>query len=62
MANLAENVRVTWYFEHGDEDMSELGFILRSLIECPFIVAEVEGMSKNRYEQILSEPVIQELK
>jgi len=62
MTNLAENVRVTWYFEHGDEDMSELGFILRSLIECPFIVAEVEGMSKNRYEQILSEPVSQDLK
>ena len=51
--NVAENVKVTWYYEQGDEDMCELGFILRSLIECPFILVEVEEMNNERYETIL---------
>ena len=38
----AENVKVTWYYEQGDEDMCELGFILRSLIECPFILLKLK--------------------
>ena len=51
---VAENVRITWYYEQGDEDMCELGFILRSLIECPFIIVEVDEMNKARYEMILA--------
>ena len=51
-----KNAEVIWYFEHGDEDMSELGFILRSLIECPFVVVEVDRMSKEKYEAIYSPP------
>jgi len=54
MPDVAENVKVTWYYEQGDEDMCELGFILRSLIECPFILVEVEEMSNERYERILN--------
>jgi hypothetical protein len=54
MPDVSENVRVTWYYEQGDEDMCELGFILRSLIECPFILVEVEEMNLARYEQILN--------
>jgi hypothetical protein len=54
MKELAQNASVNWYFERGDEDMSELGFILRSLVECPFVVVEVDEMSKSRYEKILS--------
>lgn len=53
---IENNVKVTWYFEHGDEDMCELGFILRSLVECPFVVVEVDEMNKSRYEKILSQP------
>jgi hypothetical protein len=53
MADVTESVRVTWYYEQGDEDMCELGFILRSLIECPFILVEVEEMNTARYERIL---------
>jgi hypothetical protein len=54
MKNLVENASVTWYYEHGDEDMCELGFILRSLVECPFVVVEVDEMNRARYEKILS--------
>jgi hypothetical protein len=54
MENVSENVRVTWYYEQGDEDMCELGFILRSLIECPFILVEVEEMNNERYDRILN--------
>ena len=55
MKNIVENASVTWYYERGDEDMCELGFILRSLVECPFIVVEVDEMNKARYEKILSD-------
>ncbi|MCX6325757.1 MAG: DUF1987 domain-containing protein [Bacteroidia bacterium] len=54
MKDIVMNVKVTWYYEQGDEDMCELGFILRSLVECPFRVVEVDEMNKNRYEKILS--------
>jgi len=51
---LCNNARVTWYFEQGDDDMGELGFILRSLLECPFLVVEVNEMNNKKYDQILS--------
>jgi hypothetical protein len=54
LKDVTENARVIWYYEHGDEDMCELGFILRSLIECPFLVVEVSEMNRSRYEMILS--------
>jgi hypothetical protein len=57
MKEIVSNASVTWYYEHADEDMCELGFILRSLVECPFIVVEVDEMNKARYEKILSMPV-----
>jgi hypothetical protein len=54
MKEVEENIKIAWYYEQGDEDMCELGFILRSLIECPFILVEVEEMTKAMYEKILS--------
>jgi hypothetical protein len=54
MENLGEYANVTWYYERGDEDMSELGFILRSYVDCPFLLVEVSQMNKERYEKILS--------
>jgi hypothetical protein len=54
MKDVAESVKVTWYYEQGDEDMYELGYILQSLIECPFVIAEVEEMSTTSYDRILS--------
>ena len=56
--DVKENVKVTWYYEQGDEDMCELGFILRSLIECPFILVEVEEMNAARYERILTHNIL----
>ncbi len=58
LANLneiSENASVTWYYEHGDDDMGELGFILRSLVDCPFVVVEVSEMGRKRYEMILAD-------
>ena len=52
---IERNADVTWYYERGDEDMCELGFILRSLVECPFLVVEVDEMNRARYEKILSD-------
>jgi hypothetical protein len=54
MRNLSENAKVTWYYEQGDEDMCELGFILRSLVDCPFIVVEVKDMNLDKYKKILN--------
>jgi len=54
MKDLTNNARVTWYYEQGDEDMCELGFILRSLVDCPFIIIEVNEMNNDFYESIRS--------
>lgn len=54
MKDLAKKASVTWYYERTDEDICELGFILRSLVECPFVVVEVDEMNKKKYEKILS--------
>jgi hypothetical protein len=54
MKEISDKAIVTWYYERGDEDMCELGFILSSLVECPFTVVEVDEMNKTRYESILS--------
>ena len=51
---VAENTEVTWYYERGDEDMKELGTILRSLVECPFKFVEVSKMNDEFYDRFLS--------
>jgi hypothetical protein len=55
MHGMKANCNVNWYYELGDEDMAELGFILRAVVECPFIVIEVDEMKQPRYELILAE-------
>ena len=50
MRQLSDKARIIWYYEQGDEDMCELGFILRSLVDCPFFVVEVEGMKRGPYD------------
>jgi hypothetical protein len=44
--DLSQNVKIIWYYDQGDDDMCELGFILRSMVECPFFVVETEGMDR----------------
>jgi hypothetical protein len=53
MKNLAENVRIIWYYDIGDEDMCELGFILRSLVKCPFFVIESEGVDRTPDDAVI---------
>ncbi len=47
MKELAGNIRIYWYYDMGDEDMCELGLILRSLVDCQFFVIEVEGINRS---------------
>ncbi len=57
-SELAGKVKVNWYYERGDDDMCELGYILKSLLDCPFFIIELRGMTKAGYETILAEPVL----
>jgi hypothetical protein len=57
MENLARNVRIIWYYDKGDEDMCELGFILRSLVECPFFVVESEGMNRLPEDKVIFDTI-----
>lgn len=52
---MAERVSINWYYEHGDDDMCELGFILRSLVECPFTFIEVKEMTNSLYREMISQ-------
>ncbi len=55
MKDLSLNTSISWYYENGDEDMGELGHILRSLVDCPLKVVEVNQMNLSFYDRILSE-------
>ena len=35
-------ISIEWYYEKGDDDQYELGQILHSFIDCPFIFYETE--------------------
>jgi len=48
--DLSERVKIWWYYEAGDEDMLDLGFILRSLVICPFQITEVDDIDKQNFE------------
>jgi hypothetical protein len=43
--------KISWYYEEGDEDMCDLGIILRSLVNCPFQILEVDDINKPRFDQ-----------
>jgi len=43
--------KISWFYEEGDEDMCDLGFILRSLVTCPFHIIEVDDINKQRFDQ-----------
>jgi hypothetical protein len=55
--DFTRRVRVIWYYEHDDMDMFDLGFILKSFIECPFIAIELDLMNRKSYEKILLYPL-----
>jgi len=41
--------KISWFYEEGDEDMCDLGFILRSLVDCPFHIIEVDDINKHKF-------------
>lgn len=43
--------KISWYYEEGDEDMCDLGIILRSLVNCPFHIVEVDDLNKQISDQ-----------
>jgi hypothetical protein len=54
MKESAGETRIAWYYEQGDEDMKELGLILKSLVVAPFSMVEVTEMEKRSYDKILA--------
>jgi hypothetical protein len=49
--DLSQNAKISWYYEAGDEDMLDLGLILRSLVSCPFQIIEVDDIDKQNFEK-----------
>ena len=47
---MSSRARISWVYEVGDEDMLDLGNILKSLVSCPFVITEVEDVTKHRFE------------
>jgi hypothetical protein len=45
---------ITWYYEYGDYDMCELGYMLKSLVECPFRIVEMNEMNEDNIEKLLT--------
>ena len=54
MKNFSTEVTIKWYYEEGDEDMSELGYIIRSLVDCNFSINKVKGMDNSFYNEVLA--------
>ena len=54
MEDLSHKASVSWYYEEGDEDMKELGRIIKSLMECPFRLVQVSNMDDSLYRSLLS--------
>jgi hypothetical protein len=47
-------VQVNWYYETGDDDMNELGFMMKSLVDLTFNIVEVDLMDSVLYQNILN--------
>jgi hypothetical protein len=41
-SNVHELVSIEWFYEKGDDELFELGQIIHSFIDCPFIYYETE--------------------
>jgi hypothetical protein len=50
--NLSLRASIYWYYEEGDDDMCDLGLILRSLVLCPFKIVEVSDIDKYDFSQV----------
>jgi hypothetical protein len=54
MKGMTTIANFTWFYEQGDDDMYELGQILKTLVECQFSMIEVKEMNKAQYEKVLA--------
>lgn len=52
--NLASVVTITWYYEEGDNDMFELGNMLKPLVECTFNIVELPELNETTFGSLLS--------
>jgi len=50
--NMSARAKISWYYEEGDEDMCDLGFILRSLVNCSFHIVEVDDIYKQKFDHL----------
>jgi len=55
LRDMLYNTSINWYYEEGDEDMCELGYILKSLIDCRFSIIEVDDLSNDKCMDLLSQ-------
>lgn len=46
---------IYWHYEQGDDDMRDLGFILKSLVECQFDIIETENMGVRYYRKVMAQ-------
>jgi len=46
---LNSQVKISWYYEEGDEDMYDLGSIISTLVRCPFRIIKVEDIDKYEF-------------
>lgn len=51
----SETMKIRWFYETGDDDMRELGFILKSLVDCSFTIIEVKELNESLYDNFLNE-------
>lgn len=48
---ISQRATIAWFYETGDDDMLDLGFILKSLVSCPFQMTEVEDIDKLNFDK-----------
>jgi len=54
MCNMSDSITITWYYEQGDEDMKELGYIIKSLLRCSFSIVSVKNMNEDLYRMLVT--------
>lgn len=55
LRDINETTSINWYYEQGDEDMRDLGNIIKSLVECRFTMVEVSNMNTRFYRTLISQ-------
>ena len=51
ITDMPDRAKISWYYEEGDEDMCDLGIILKSLVNCPFHIVEIDDINKQMLAQ-----------